>query len=528
MSRWSRLAAAVAVVAMLLACAATAVSAADKVLVVATEGDVETLDPNFSRYPTANMVNLNVYDQFFQYGRDDTGKGYFVSNVKKIEGAAIEKWEVAADRMSVMLHVRRGVKFPKTGNEMTADDIIYWFERGKPTASGIQWNIETSNISGWQKKGNYDVLVSFNKPLNLFFMLARDQAWGVVDSVEAKKHATDKDPWSNEWLAKNYAGAGEYFVESWTPGVQMVLAANPQYWGGKAGFDKIFLKVIPDSSNRAALLKKGEVDIALGLSPDQMDELRGQPGVNVLSVPSRTEVVVILNCSLPPFDKKEVRQAVSYLVPYTTVQRDIYKGRALAARSVIPTLGVYHNPQYWKYIADPPRAKELLAKAGLSKGFEFTLNIKQGEEISSILAVTLQSAFNAANVRLKIREVTNAIWAEEMAKGKHQATLWATGYLSYIDDPWYKLRGFISGSATNRARYADPRIDKLYEEMQVNFEEKARTNMSNQLQEILVEDAPFLWLANIPLDYVLRSDVQGFTFMQDSLLWFYPLKRGAR
>jgi peptide/nickel transport system substrate-binding protein len=527
MSRRSRRSIGVVALVMLLACAMAA-TAAEKVLVVATEGDVETLDPNFSRYPTANMANLNIYDQFFQYGRDDTGKGYYVTNVKKIEGAAIEKWEVAPDRMSVMLHVRQGVKFAKSGNEMTADDIIYWFEKGKPTNSGIQWNIDTANIAGWEKRGKYDVLIKFSKPLNLFFMLARDQCWGVVDSVEAKKHATDKDPWANEWLAKNDAGAGEYYVENWIPGVQMVLAANKNYWAGKADFDKVILKVIPDSSNRAALLKKGEVDIALGLSPDQMDELRGQPGVNVLSVPSRTEVVVILNCSIPPFNVKEVRQAVSYLVPYETILKDIYKGRALAAKSVIPTLGVYYNPQYWKYETNVAKAKDLLAKAGVPQGFEFTLNIKQGEEISSLLAVTLQSAFAKAGVRVRIREVTNAIWAEEMAKGTHQATLWATGYLSYIDDPWYKLRGFISGSATNRARYNDPRIDKLYEEMQVNFEEKARTAMANQLQEILVNDAPFLWLANIPLDYVLRSDIQGFTFMQDSLLWFYPLKRAGK
>jgi len=141
--------------------APVAAAAASKTLVVAIEGDVETLDPNFSRYPTANMVNLNVYDQFFQYGRDDTGKGYFVSNVQKIEGAAIEKWDIAADRRSVTLHVRQGVKFPKTGNEMTADDIIYWFDKGKPTNSGIIWNIETSNIKSWEKKAKYDVLVTF-------------------------------------------------------------------------------------------------------------------------------------------------------------------------------------------------------------------------------------------------------------------------------------------------------------------------------------------------------------------------------
>lgn len=496
-----------------------------KTLVVAIEGDVETLDPNFSRYPTANMANLNLYDQFFRYGVDDTGEGYSVTNVTKIEGAAIESWEVADDRMSVVLHVRQGVKFATTGNPMTADDIVWWYEKGLATNSGILWNIQTANITSMTKTGDYDVQVEFGQPLNLFFMLARDQCWGVVDSVEVMKHATDADPWGNEWLAKNYAGAGEYIIESWDPGVQMVLKGNEDYWAGKPYFDQVILKVVPDSSNRALLLQQGEVDIAFGLSPDQIDAIRDAEGVNVMSIPSRTEVVMIMNNSIPPFDNKDLRKALSYLVPYDSIVNDVYQGRALAPKSVIPVLGVNYNPEFWEYQTNVDKAKEYLTAAGFPDGFEFTLNIKQGEDIARILAVTLQTAFKPAGVTVNIREVTNAIWSEEMATGTHQATLWAVGYLSYIDDPWYKLRGFKCDSVTNRPRYCDTRIDELYDELQVVFEPEARQKLADEMQQILVDDAPFLWLANIPIEYVLRSDVEGFVFMQDSLLWFYPLHR---
>lgn len=514
---------------MVLASAAASVAAEKtaeiKTLVIAIEGDVETLDPNFSRYPTANMANLNVYDQFFKYGVDDTGKGYSVTNVTKIEGAAIESWDIADDRMSVVLHVRKGITFPMTGNPMTADDIIWWYEKGLDTKSGILWNIETSNISSMTKTGDYDVLVEFSKPLYLFFMLARDQCWGVVDSVEVMKHATTDDPWGNEWLAKNYAGAGEYIIESWDPGVQMVLKANEDYWAGKPYFDRVILKVIPDSSNRALLLKQGEIDIAFGLSPDQIEAIRGEENVNVMSIPSRTEVIVIMNNSIPPFDNKKIRQAVSYLVPYDSIVNDIYQGRALKAKSVIPVLGVNYNPEFWEYETNVDKAKELLAEAGVPDGFEFSLNIKQGEEISRLLAVTLQTAFKKAGVTLNVREVTNAIWAEEMATGSHEATLWAVGYLSYIDDPWYKLRGFKSGSVTNRPRYSNARIDELYDELQVVFDPAERQKLADEEQQILVDDAPFLWLANVPIEYNLSSKLEGFVFMQDSLLWFYPLHR---
>lgn len=206
---------------------------------------------------------------------------------------------------------------------MTADDIVYWDERGLATQSGISWNLETAGIRSLEKVGPYEILIRFHRPLGLFFQLARDQAWGVIDSKEVQSHATDSDPWATEWLAKYNAGAGEFLVESWDPGVQMTLAANESYWDGRPYFDKVILRVIPDSSTRAALLLRGDIDLAMGLSPDQLDALRDSEGVNVLTIPSRTEVVVILNNENLPFDDKRLRQALAYLVPQDEIVRDL-------------------------------------------------------------------------------------------------------------------------------------------------------------------------------------------------------------
>ena len=509
---------------LMVICATAIVSATENVLVVAIEGDIETLDPNFSRYATSNMFCLDAYDQFFRYGIEDTGEGYSTTNVTKFEGAAIESWEVAEDRMSIVLHVRKGVKFPLTGNPMTADDIIFWYQRGLGTASGIHYNIIACDISNMTKIDDYTVLVEFSKPLYLFFYYGRDQCQGVVDSVEVMKHATADDPWGGNWLAKNYAGAGEYIVESWDQGVQMVLKANEDYWAGKAYFDKVILRIIPDSTGRAMLLKQGEVGIALGLSPDQLDALRGEENVNILSVPSRSENLVYLNNSIPPFDNKKIRQAISYLVPYESIVNDIYKGRALQSKSMIPVLGQHFNPVFWPYETNVDKAKKLLAEAGVPDGFEFNLNVKIGEEISRIIAVTLQAEFKKAGVKMNIREVTSAVWASEMATATAQATLWVVGRLSYVDDLGYQLRYLKCDSLVNRTRYCNPRIDELCEEFIDTVDPVERQKLADEAQYIIINDAPFLWLANVPLEYALNSNIEGFVLMQDGLVWFHSLR----
>ena len=203
----------------------------ENVLVIAISGDIETLDPPFSQNQRSNETNLNVYDQFFRYGRIDSGQGYSIADTGTIEGAAVESWTWSDDLSSIVLKIREGATFPKTGRDLTADDFIFWFERAIGTKAGTEWNVNTAGITSWEKTGSHEVTLQFSRPSPWLFFLFRDQSQGPMDAIEAQANATDDDPWARLWLAKNDIGSGEYYVESWEPGVAMVLRANPDYWG---------------------------------------------------------------------------------------------------------------------------------------------------------------------------------------------------------------------------------------------------------------------------------------------------------
>ena len=103
-----------------------------------------------------------------------------------------------------------------------------------------------------------------------------DTIW---DSTEAKKHATADDPWAQTWISRNGGGFGAYKVTDWEAGQQIVLDADPNYWKGQPTVKRLIFKVIPESSNRLAMLKKGEIDIATELTPNEIDSLQLEPGV---------------------------------------------------------------------------------------------------------------------------------------------------------------------------------------------------------------------------------------------------------
>jgi len=511
---------------ILIGAASLAALAEERVLRVGLSGDVETLDGDFSRYPIANTVILNTYEQWFRYGPMDSGEGYTRSNVNDMRGAAVESWELAADRLSLVVNVRQGVSFPMTGNPLTADDLMYWYKRGIGNQSGINWNLQAAGIENFEKLDTYTVRVNFFSPMqDMFFMLGRDQCWGVVDSLEAKNHATADDPWANEWLAKNYAGCGEFIVESWEAGVRMVLVANKDYWAGVPHFDKVILEIIPSSASRALLLQEGSIDIAMGLSPDETDRLKGSPDVEVLSILSRSLAVINLNCRIFPFSNLLLRQAVAYLIPYDTILEEVFGGQGFVPESPIPVLGKGHNDNYWNYEYNVEEARDRLERAGFPDGFEFTVNVRSGESAGRTIGILLQDAMKPLGIQVNIREVPPAVFAEEEAKGLAQGSMWSSGYLMYVDDPWYGMRGFLPESATNRMKYTNYAVGWIYEELRENFDPEERQELVDLWQQIVIWDSPRIFLAEHAIEYPMRRDIQGFMFLEDSNLWFYPLYR---
>ncbi len=496
----------------------------ENVLTIAISGDIETLDPPFSRFQRSNEVNYNVYDQFFRYAWYDTGEGYSLTDISTIEGAAVESWVWSEDQTSIVLKIREGAVFPKTGREVTADDFMYWFERAYGTESGTLWNVETANIDRAEKTGDYEVTVHFSAPSPWFFYLFRDQSQAPMDAQEAEAHAEDDDPWATRWLAKNDIGSGEFYVESWEAGVEMVLRANPDYWDGKAYFDQVILRIVPSSADRALLLQQGEVDIAVDLSADELNLLRGAPGVNVLSIPTRNQMILGFNVNEEPFDNKLVRQALSYAVPYEDIIEGVFRGNGLVSAGPIPVQGQYHDSSLWPYSYDLDQARALLEEAGYPDGFEFTLDISQGAAVQEQIAIILKDAFAQIGVDMTINRQASAVFAEQLGTLEHQA--WMRDLLWYVDDPGYTGQLFFhTEGVANWMGYSNAELDAVIEELSATLDPERKAELAAEYQRILIDDAPAMYVAEMPFEIAMRDDIKGYVQLPDNLLWYYPLYR---
>jgi peptide/nickel transport system substrate-binding protein len=502
-----------------------AAGGAERTLTIAMSGEIETFDSDFSRFQRSNEVNYNVQDQFFRYGTRP-GDGYELYDPTKYEGSAVESWRESDEGKTIDLEVRPGTKFNHTGNPVTADDFIYWFDRSQGTKSGYLFNVDTAGITDWEKTGESSVRVRFKQRSPYFYALFRDQSQAPVDSKEMEKHATAADKWATEWKARNEAASGEYFVEKHEPGVQTVLRANPDYWDGKPYFDRVVLKVVPSSADRALLLQRGEVDIARDLSIDEVDSLRDAEGVRVLSIPTRDQYHLGMNNEKGPFKNPEVRRALSYAVPYDEIVRDVLKGEATVPKSPVARAGQFHDGSSWNYRYDIEEAKRLLEEAGYPDGFSFRLAIESGNPTTEELAILLKDRFADAGVTMQIDKQSAAVFAERTDKRQHEA--WLRSILWYVDDPGYIGNTFYKCDALlNWMDYCNPEADRLIEQMtSLPIDARAEKEpLAKEFQRIVGADAPTLILAEPNLLLPMRDDIEGYVHLPDNLLWYYPLRR---
>jgi len=496
----------------------------ENVLVIAIASDIETVDPPFSTFQRSNETNYNVYDQFFKYAVADSSEGYAIADTGTIEGSAVESWEWVDD-LTLVMQIREGMTFTGSGNPVTADDFIYWYERALGTEAGTLWNVNTGSIESFEKTGDYEVTVHFTQPSPWFFYLFRDQSQAPQDSRVAQEHATDSDPWAAQWLAKNAIGSGEFTIESWEPGVEMVLRANPDYWAGPAFFDEVVLRIIPNSADRALLLREGEVDIATDLSTEELEAMRGSEGVKVLSVPTRNQMIMGFNVTMEPFDDPLVRQALTYAVPYADIIAGVFNGNGLVSEGPIPVGGQYHDSSLWTYSTDLDQARALLEEAGLGDGFEFTLDIAAGSPITEQIAIILQDAFSQIGVTMNINPQSSSQFAEQLGTLEHQS--WMRDLLWYVDDAGYTGKLFFqTGAVANWMGYSNPELDAVIDELSVTLDTERKAELAAEYQRLLIEDAPALYVAEMPFEIAMRDDIQGYVQLPDNLLWYYPLYRG--
>ena len=425
-----------------------------------------------------------------------------------------EKWDVSADGLEVIFHLRKGVKFHsskafKPTRDFNADDVLFTFNRmwkddnpyHKVSGGAYDYFNDMDMpklLKSIDKVDDYTVKFTLNEPTAPFIAnLAMDFAT-ILSGEYADAMLKAGTP---EKVDQEPIGTGPFTFVAYQKDAVIRFKANPDYWGGKPAIDDLVFAITKDPTARYAKLQKNECQVMIGPNPADLAAMKANPDVNLLSQPGLNIAYLAFNTMKPPFDKKEVRQALSMAIDKAAIIKDVYQGAGQAAKNFIPpTIWSYNDKvQDWPY--DPEKAKAMLTAAGvtsLDSDLWWMPVTRPYNPNAKRIAEMMQADLAKVGVNTKLVSYEWGEYRKRLQGGEHQ--LGQLGWTGDNGDPdnFFFLLGCDAAriGGQNLAKWCNKDFDGLLKKARSITDTAERTKMYEQMQDIAHEEAPVFLIAH--------------------------------
>jgi peptide/nickel transport system substrate-binding protein len=434
-----------------------------------------------------------------------------------IDTGFAESFEMSEDGTLFTFTIRQNVGSPY-GNMMTANDVKWSFDRRKELqgVGGFMTDVMlVKSADDVQVVDDYTITYKISAPNPAFFKIDAIMWYGgIYDSVEAQKNASDDDPWAKQWLSTNTAGFGPYTVQDLVQGQGLRLVANPNWYKGAPPITEIRWRAIPSSADRLALLSRGDVDIAEGLTGEQLKQLSESGDVQVLSRPSNIIRSLVLNTQKPELADAKVRQAIAYAVPYDQIIQTVFFGEAERQKSPVPAMYPGYTDKYWVYDTDLEKAKSLMAEAG-AQPFKLPITFDSSNADDQLIANILQTALEEIGIEVIQDKVPTAVFSQKI--GEKQDFAYLSMNWPLVADPGYALWVYwYSTNFLNAANFDNAEFDDLLNKGMGTLDEDERFGFFDRAQEIYEAEQPWVILVNQRFQLAMSPRLEGFTWFPDN------------
>ena len=479
-------------------------AAVEQVLKYGTDTWPAGFDPHTISAIAATRVFNQVYETLIDFNPDMTFKGVLA-----------ESWE-NPDDVTYVFHLRQGVKF-HNGREMTADDVVYSFQRvlgqtdyGDIGALGSSASYY-GGIASIEATDDYTVTMTLSEP-NAAFMANLTSSYGAIvckEVVEANDGSLS--------AIDTMCGTGPFMYQDSVVDNYITLVKNPDYWEeGAPKLDGITYYLLADESARLAALRTGDINLC-SLSALNLADVEGDESIKVLSYQSNNYTYLGFNLSSEKLQDVRVRQAMSMAVDRDAIIDYVYNGEATVSTFVPPAMGhwVWDAPaESPLYTQDIDAAKALMEEAGYSDSNRMTLTMAAGL-LDSIrdTAVILQQQLKEIYIDVEITNLESGEYVDVWGKMNTPEAGYDAmcGQNGSGTDPNRAVSFFFSTTGgANKWGYSNAQVDELCAQGVATTDEAEREAAYIEAQKIVIDESPNLFFAS-PMEYFfVGAGVEGF------------------
>jgi peptide/nickel transport system substrate-binding protein len=430
--------------------------------------------------------------------------------------------QVSDDGLEVIIPIREGVTF-HSGNPLTAQDFVFSWNRLKnvkfqPSFLASDYWSSVEAVDELTLKLN---LVSPNAALVAILTslpLSASDSKLIAENGGTDAEDADQVDTAKEWFNQgNSAGTGPYRLTTWDIGNEIILEANPDYWGEPPKLDRIIWRNIPDANSQLQAVQAGEADIAYSLDPDVASSVTEDANLQLISGPSLAIEYLAMHTNEEvggPLANKSLRQALGFALDYDGIINGLMSGAAIQPATIAPeplpgTLEV----QDQKYVTDVARAQALFDETGLGP-LELTFSYGAGDvAVGGLDLETLATKLQAdlqqiQGLTIKLNPMDSAQRLEDYRASKLAFTIgpWTPDFpdIAAYAEPF----GRTDTAAARRVGYSNPEVDAGLDAAIAESDPEQRAALYAEVLSHIIEDAPFLILYQ-PVDQKpARANVQ--------------------
>jgi peptide/nickel transport system substrate-binding protein len=463
-----------------------------------------SLDPAVAWNVIDWQIEHDIYQGFLRYAPKPGEAGTQLIPALATEVPSTANGGISADGKTYTFHLRTGVMFqPPVSREVTAADFKYSFERmmSSPRAPATSFYMgvvgadqfmahKATSISGFKVVDDHTIQITLKSP-DLSFLNAI--AMDFCDVVPKE--------WVDQWgkqFNRHPLGTGPFVFQKWTPGREIALTRNPDYWEpGKPYLDSIDYQLSFNPSTALLKLQRGEIDV-LGDGVPTADLVRVQNDPKwkkqIFTQPLVAISYLFMNVQMKPFDNIKVRQALSWAIDRDKLVK-LQGGQAMSLWQFYPKgmPGYQDGKVYYGY--DPAKAKQLLAEAGYPNGFK-TMLYTDNVDPNPKLWTSVQADLAAVGVQAGLKTMSNATYYTEQSTPK-TLTAGSFGWWMDFPDPSDWIGPLFSKSSAveggmNSSFWWSPQLETMFTQAQKMTDAQARIDKYTAMQEYIATQAPYV------------------------------------
>ena len=458
----------------------------------------ENVDPYYNNVRIGVIIGPHVWDTLI----------YRDAKTNEYKGLLATAWKWVDDK-TLEVELRKGVKF-HNGEEFDADDVVYTLnfvskpENKAVTPQNVDW------ISHVDKVDQHKVRIVSKRP----FPAAIEYLSGpiVIHPNEYYAKATPKG------MNEKPVGTGPYRVTEHSLGKFIRMERNPDYFdGGPKGQPKIAkleIRFIPDRQTQIAEVMSGGLDMIMSVAPDQANQLKSIPSVQVVSGETMRIVFLHMNATentpAPQLKDLRVRQAIMHAIDRESMVKQIVgEGARVLHTQCFPSQFGCTDEGAPRYAYDPAKAKQLLKDAGHPDGFEVEFYAYRERPQTEAMIGYLR----AVGIKANLRFVQYAAMRDASRAGK-AAMLHQTWGSNSVNDVSASTPVYWKFQPDDISR--DAEVRDLLERGDSTVDPNVRKEAYAKALKLIVERAYSLPLYSLPTYYVATKDLNFIAYPDET------------